>query len=126
MNGFVISYNEMPVYWKWFNRITPTTWILQALASDQLGDVQTQVTTFNGAYSQPSIAIWYIFMIGLGPPLRLAHLSHLREALVPNGASELTLDWPSWLHVGIFSAHWHHSHSHGSCGPPQVDWLAAV
>mmetsp|Transcript_4643 Transcript_4643/g.13342 ORF Transcript_4643/g.13342 Transcript_4643/m.13342 type:complete len:1521 (-) Transcript_4643:659-5221(-) len=54
MNGFVISYNEMPVYWKWFNRITPTTWILQALASDQLGDVQTQVTTFNGQQSTAS------------------------------------------------------------------------
>ena len=116
MNGFVISYNEMPVYWKWcmplptpldtaaaaaagavtfgawpqmccgdvsawrsvmqgsstgmldssagseqsfvprrrFNRITPTTWILQALASDQLGDINTRITTFDGALLPPS------------------------------------------------------------------------
>jgi len=27
---------QMPAYWKWLNRITPTTWILYALASNQV------------------------------------------------------------------------------------------
>lgn len=37
-----------------FNRITPTTWVLQALASDQLGDINTRITTFDGSESTVS------------------------------------------------------------------------
>jgi ABC-2 type transporter len=47
-NGFVLPYSQIPVYWKWMNRITPTTWILYALSVSQLGDVNTPVRNFNG------------------------------------------------------------------------------
>ena len=26
--GYVITYETMPVYWQWMNRISPTTWII--------------------------------------------------------------------------------------------------
>lgn len=26
MNGFVLPYPLIPVYWQWLNRATPTTW----------------------------------------------------------------------------------------------------
>jgi ABC-type multidrug transport system permease subunit len=25
-NGFVITYPDFPIYWKWMNRVVPTTW----------------------------------------------------------------------------------------------------
>lgn len=28
--------SQMPAYWQWLNRITPTTWILYALAVNQV------------------------------------------------------------------------------------------
>lgn len=32
-------------------RITPTTWVLQALASDQLGNLNTPITNFAGVFA---------------------------------------------------------------------------
>ena len=37
-NGYVIVYTAIPVYWKWMNRISPTTWMLYGVVIDQLGD----------------------------------------------------------------------------------------
>ena len=34
--GFIISYSQIPVYYQWLNRITPTTWILYALTTSQV------------------------------------------------------------------------------------------
>lgn len=39
-NGFVITYPAMPVWWRWMNRVVPTTWVLYGLGSSQLGDRQ--------------------------------------------------------------------------------------
>lgn len=44
-NGFSITYNDMPVGWKWANRITPTTWVLYGLGASQLGDNYTPLIT---------------------------------------------------------------------------------
>ncbi|MEW5311977.1 MAG: hypothetical protein WDW38_003643 [Sanguina aurantia] len=36
-NGFLFPYPTMPVYYKWANRGTPTTWLLYGLVTSQLG-----------------------------------------------------------------------------------------
>jgi ABC-type multidrug transport system permease subunit len=37
-NGFLVPYPEIPVYWRWMNRVSPTTWMIYGLATSQLGD----------------------------------------------------------------------------------------
>ncbi len=48
-NGFVINFPAMPVYWKWLNRVVPTTWMLYGLASSQLGRVDTPLVKSDGS-----------------------------------------------------------------------------
>ncbi|KXZ56523.1 hypothetical protein GPECTOR_1g47 [Gonium pectorale] len=43
-NGFVITYPVMPIYYKWANRLSPTTWVLYGLGADQLGGNDTPFT----------------------------------------------------------------------------------
>jgi ABC-type multidrug transport system permease subunit len=38
--GFVITYPTMPDYWKWLNRISPSTWLVYGLGVSQLGNVE--------------------------------------------------------------------------------------
>ena len=38
MNGFVLPYNLIPVWFKWLNRIVPTTWVVYGLSVSQLGE----------------------------------------------------------------------------------------
>ncbi|KAG2439064.1 hypothetical protein HYH02_006591 [Chlamydomonas schloesseri] len=45
-NGFVLPFSVIPNYYKWANRISPTTWVLYGLAVDQLGD---NTNTLKGA-----------------------------------------------------------------------------
>lgn len=45
-NGFLIARSEMPVYWEWMNRITPTTYIIYGLTISQLGDNETPINAF--------------------------------------------------------------------------------
>ncbi|WIA42005.1 hypothetical protein OEZ86_009302 [Tetradesmus obliquus] len=47
-NGFVIAYPAMPSYWRWLNRLVPTTWVLYGLGVSQLGDVTNQLVQFAG------------------------------------------------------------------------------
>jgi hypothetical protein len=47
-NGFVIAYPAMPSYWRWLNRVVPTTWVLYGLGVSQLGDVTGQLVQFAG------------------------------------------------------------------------------
>jgi hypothetical protein len=36
--GFTITYNSIPNYWKWANRIVPPTYAIYGLGASQLGD----------------------------------------------------------------------------------------
>eukprot|EP00878_Enallax_costatus_P039536 GHUV01045340.1.p1 GENE.GHUV01045340.1~~GHUV01045340.1.p1 ORF type:complete len:103 (-),score=9.40 GHUV01045340.1:219-527(-) len=47
-NGFVIAYPSMPKYWRWLNRLVPTTWVLYGLGVSQLGDVTGHIVQFAG------------------------------------------------------------------------------
>lgn len=47
-NGFVIAYPSMPPYWRWLNRLVPTTWVLYGLGVSQLGDVTGHMVQFAG------------------------------------------------------------------------------
>jgi hypothetical protein len=38
MNGFVLPYNLIPPWFKWLNRIVPTTWVVYGLSVSQLGE----------------------------------------------------------------------------------------
>ncbi|WIA20601.1 hypothetical protein OEZ85_004985 [Tetradesmus obliquus] len=40
-NGFTITYNSIPSYWKWANRIVPPTYAIYGLGASQLGDNHT-------------------------------------------------------------------------------------
>ena len=42
-NGYIITYPAIPIYWKWFNRISPDTWVIYGVVIDQLGG-RTDVT----------------------------------------------------------------------------------
>ncbi|PNH10990.1 Pleiotropic drug resistance protein 1, partial [Tetrabaena socialis] len=48
-NGFVMPFPSMPVYYKWANRLSPTTWVLYGLAADQLGSNTTPFVFPGGA-----------------------------------------------------------------------------
>ncbi|GIL42550.1 hypothetical protein Vafri_515 [Volvox africanus] len=50
-NGFVIPFPSIPVYYKWANRLSPSTWVLYGLAVDQLGGNKTP---FQSPGSKPS------------------------------------------------------------------------
>jgi hypothetical protein len=39
---------QMPMGWRWLNRISPSTWIIYGLAVDQLGQNQQMMTTPEG------------------------------------------------------------------------------
>jgi len=43
MCGFLVAFPLIPVWWKWFNRATPSTWLIYALAASQLGDSEAEV-----------------------------------------------------------------------------------
>ena len=43
MCGFLVAYPSIPVWWQWANRFTPSTWLIYALAADQMGDSGAQV-----------------------------------------------------------------------------------
>lgn len=43
-NGYVIPYPAMARGFQWINRISPTSWVIYGLVSDQLGDIQLPVT----------------------------------------------------------------------------------
>ena len=45
-NGFLQPYPLMPAGWKWMNRISPTTWLLEGLACSQLCDLDIPMTGF--------------------------------------------------------------------------------
>jgi len=55
-NGYVITYEAMPIYWKWMNRISPTTWIIYGLVVDQLGFNTDLVSGIPGDPSEPTVA----------------------------------------------------------------------
>jgi ABC-type multidrug transport system permease subunit len=42
--GFTIAYNQIPGGWRWMNRIVPTTWVIYALAANQMGSVTQPMT----------------------------------------------------------------------------------
>ncbi len=46
--GFVITYPNIPDYWKWLNRLSPTTWMLHGLGSSQLGNVEVRAASCCG------------------------------------------------------------------------------
>lgn len=48
-NGFMLPYPSIPRGWKWLNRCSPSTWILYALAVNQLGNRDDNVTSFDGS-----------------------------------------------------------------------------
>ena len=39
-SGYVITYETMPVYWQWMNRISPTTWIIYVSGAGGGGRVE--------------------------------------------------------------------------------------
>lgn len=47
-NGFMLPYPSIPRGWKWLNRCSPSTWILYALAVNQLGNRNDNVKGFDG------------------------------------------------------------------------------
>lgn len=48
LNGYIIPYSQIPIYWKWMNRISPPTWILYGLGTSQLGDNDEIITGPDG------------------------------------------------------------------------------
>jgi hypothetical protein len=48
LNGYIIPYSQIPIYWKWMNRISPPTWILYGLGTSQLGDNYEIITGPDG------------------------------------------------------------------------------
>eukprot|EP00884_Botryococcus_braunii_P019076 jgi/Botrbrau1/5852/Bobra.0366s0033.1 len=47
-NGFMLPYPQFPIYWKWVNRLSPTTWTIYVLVVEQLGNNDTIMTTPSG------------------------------------------------------------------------------
>ena len=45
----MLPYPSIPRGWKWLNRCSPSTWILYALAVNQLGNRDDNVTSFDGS-----------------------------------------------------------------------------
>lgn len=45
---FMLPYPQFPIYWKWVNRLSPTTWVIYILSVDQLGNNHTLMTTPTG------------------------------------------------------------------------------
>ena len=39
---------QMPIGWRWLNRLSPATWIIYGLAVDQLGENTSMMTAPNG------------------------------------------------------------------------------
>ncbi|KAG2432130.1 hypothetical protein HXX76_009056 [Chlamydomonas incerta] len=56
-NGFVLPYSVIPNYYKWANRISPTTWVLYGLAVDQLGDNNTPIEA-PGLPADATVSSW--------------------------------------------------------------------
>ena len=40
VHAIACSYESIPDYWKWMNRISPTTWIIYGLVSDQVRGIR--------------------------------------------------------------------------------------
>eukprot|EP00199_Chlamydomonas_sp_CCMP681_P003511 CAMPEP_0119109684 /NCGR_PEP_ID=MMETSP1180-20130426/22297_1 /TAXON_ID=3052 ORGANISM="Chlamydomonas cf sp, Strain CCMP681" /NCGR_SAMPLE_ID=MMETSP1180 /ASSEMBLY_ACC=CAM_ASM_000741 /LENGTH=154 /DNA_ID=CAMNT_0007095585 /DNA_START=54 /DNA_END=518 /DNA_ORIENTATION=+ len=98
-NGFVITYPAMALGFKWINRISPTTWLLYGLISDQLGDSQVvfdypsdrSITTvaqfmevyFGYKYSihwfTPLMVLAYILALRVGGVFALRYTSFLKR-----------------------------------------------
>eukprot|EP00899_Mesostigma_viride_P014234 jgi/Mesvir1/22811/Mv14223-RA.1 len=45
-NGFSVPYPQIPTGWKWLNRISPSTWMLYGLISNQYGDNFAPMSVF--------------------------------------------------------------------------------
>jgi ABC-type multidrug transport system ATPase subunit/ABC-type multidrug transport system permease subunit len=43
-NGFLVPYSQIPVYWQWMNRISPTTWVIYGLGCSQMCDSEAVMT----------------------------------------------------------------------------------
>lgn len=94
-NGFVISYPAMPHYWRWLNRVVPTTWVLYGLGASQLGDVSTGVQ-FAGRRMPVSKFVASLF--GYHHDFRSAALGLvLGYVVVLRVASVLVLKWCNFL-----------------------------
>ncbi|GAX75668.1 hypothetical protein CEUSTIGMA_g3111.t1 [Chlamydomonas eustigma] len=63
-NGYVISYNDMPVYWKWLNRIAPTTWIIYGQVVNQLGYRTELVSGIPGTDVMPTVSYYMESVFG--------------------------------------------------------------
>jgi ABC-type multidrug transport system permease subunit len=48
VNGYLIPYDQIPIYWKWLNRVAPATWIIYGLGTSQLGDVDAPMQDIDG------------------------------------------------------------------------------
>ncbi|GLJ30773.1 hypothetical protein SUGI_0610320 [Cryptomeria japonica] len=46
--GFIIPRPKMPVWWRWYNWVTPISWTLYGLIASQLADVDTEMETADG------------------------------------------------------------------------------
>eukprot|EP00887_Chlorella_sp_A99_P006644 scaffold3.g6644.t1 len=49
LGRFLQPYSMIPAGWKWMNRITPTTWLLEGLAGSQLSDDPTLMVSLDGS-----------------------------------------------------------------------------
>jgi hypothetical protein len=83
-NGFIVKYPAMRAYWRWLNRLVPSTWMLYGVASSQLGGQQALVVMSDGStksaqqYLSETFGFDYDFrfVMELPLPLALAPLLH--------------------------------------------------
>lgn len=65
-NGFVVPANSIPVYWRWLNKLVPTTWAIYGLAAGMYGDDDTPmevngVNTTISEFLQVEFGYYYYF-----------------------------------------------------------------
>lgn len=56
-NGFLVTYDQTPVGWKWMNRVSPTTWVLYGLGGSQLADSNVPLVPSQSSISSASGAV---------------------------------------------------------------------
>jgi hypothetical protein len=94
-----VPYPQIPVYWQWLARASPTTWIIYGLACTQLGGSDVKMTvsegappTTVGAFVQDFfgydisltwwcvlIVAWYVVFFRLGAVLMLRYVSYQKR-----------------------------------------------
>ena len=61
VNGYLIPYSQIPIYWQWLNRIAPATWIIYGLGASQLGDVDSPMVGIDGEMTTVSEFLYSFF-----------------------------------------------------------------